>query len=236
MVACLTECLRKKYDFEKTVGGIKTEAEIITMYVLSDDLLKAMGIREDIQVKMNNAEVITVVLTAARFFCGHFENARVFLKEHGYIPEMPSGSRLSRRIHEIDASVWVNMFFILSETFREKNSGQEYITDSFPVPVCQNIRISRSEICKGEAYRGFIPAERVYFYGLRVHMIVTGSGEPAEFMLSPGAESDVTVYKQSDFYLHEKSVCYGDKAYNGYDHEDMLKETAGITFGPRAIA
>ncbi len=43
------------------------------MYVLSDELLKAMGIREDIQVKMNNAEVITAVLTAARFFCGHLK-------------------------------------------------------------------------------------------------------------------------------------------------------------------
>jgi hypothetical protein len=208
------------------------ETEIITMYVLSDDLLKLMGIREDIQVKMNNAEVITVVLTAARFFCGHIENTRVFLKEQGYIPDMLSESRLNRRIHEINASVWVNMFFILSETFKEKNSGQEYIADSFPVQVCQNIRISRSKIYKGESYRGFIPCKRLYFYGLRVHMIVTGSGEPVEFMLAPGAESDVTVYKQFNFDLPDNSVCYGDKAYNDYDHEDMLKETAGISFRP----
>ena len=63
-------------------------------------------------------------------------------------------------------------------------------------------------------------------------MIVTGSGEPVGFMIAPGAESDVTVYKQSDFHLPENSICYWDKAYNDYDHEDMLKETAGITFRP----
>jgi hypothetical protein len=177
------------------------ETEIITMYVLCDDLLKATDIREDSQVKMNNAEVMTVVLTAARFFCGHFENARAFLKEHGYIPDMLSESRLNRRMHETDASVWLNLFFILPETFKRTDSGQEYITDSFPVPVCQNIRISRSKIYKGEAYRGFIPGRRLYFYGLRVHMPVTGSGEPVEFMPAPGAESDVTVYKQFSFDL-----------------------------------
>jgi hypothetical protein len=208
------------------------ETEIIRFYVLSDDLLKAMGIREDIQVKMNNAEVITVVLTAACFFCGHIENARVFLKEHGYIPDMLSESRLNRRIHETDISVWLNLFCNLSETFKGTNSGQEYITDSFPVPVCQNIRISRSKIYKGEAYRGFIPSKRLYFYGLRVHMIVTGSGEPVGFMIAPGAESDVTVFRQFNFDLPENSICCGDKAYNDYDHEDMLKETAGITFRP----
>jgi len=208
------------------------ETEIITIYVLSDDLLKAMGIREDVQIKMNNAEVITVVLTAAYFFCGHIENARNFPGEHGYIPDMLSGSRLNRRIHNISPSVWQNLFFIPDETFRRVNYGQEYITDSFPVPVCQNIRISRSEIYKGEAYRGFIPCRRVYFYGLRVHMIVTGNGEPVEFLPAPGAESDVTVYKQFSFDLPSDSACYGDKAYNDYDHEDMLKETAGITFRP----
>ena len=179
------------------------ETEIITSYVLSDNLLKAMRIYEDVQTKMSNAEVMTVVLTAARFFGGHIKNAADFLYENSYIPNMLSESRLNRRIHNIDPSVWQNMSFILAETFRRMNSGQEYIADSFPVPVCQNIRIRRSEIYKGEEYRGFIPVKRVYFYGLRVHMIVTGSGEPVEFMLAPGAEADVTVYKQLNFDLPE---------------------------------
>lgn len=208
------------------------EAEIIIIYVLSDNLLKAMRIYEDVRTEMSNAEVMTVVLTAARFFGGHIKNAADFLYENNYIPNMLSESRLNRRIHGIDPSVWQNMLFIPAESFRRMNSGQEYIADSFPVPVCRNIRISRSEIYKGEEYRGFIAGKRVYFYGLRVHMIVTGSGEPVEFSPAPGAEADVSVYKQFNSDLPENSVCYGDKAYNDYDHEDILKETSGIIMKP----
>ena len=38
------------------------EAEIIIIYVLSDNLLKAMRIYEDVRTEMSNAEVMTVVL------------------------------------------------------------------------------------------------------------------------------------------------------------------------------
>jgi len=140
------------------------ETEIITIYVLGDDLLKTMGIREDVQIKMNNAEVITVVLTAAYFFCGHIENARNFPGEHGYIPDMLSGSRLNRRIHNISPSVWQNLSFIPGETFRRVNHGQEYITDSFPVPVCQNIRIGPF----GDLQRRGLPG----FYSVRTRLFL----------------------------------------------------------------
>jgi hypothetical protein len=50
------------------------ESEIVLIYTLCDELTKAMNITEDIQVKMGNAEVMTVVLTAARFFGGNIRN------------------------------------------------------------------------------------------------------------------------------------------------------------------
>jgi len=208
------------------------ELQIITFYVLCHELLTALDIREDSQVKMCNAEVMTVVLTAADFFGGNFRKAACFLKEHDYIPDMLSESRLCRRIHAVDDYVWETLFHITAETFKSRNAGQEYITDSFPVPVCDNIRISRSKIFQGEAFRGYIPSKRRYFYGIRVHMIVTASGEPVELLFAPGAESDLTVLKQHRFDLPEGSVCYGDKIYNDYKYEDLLREIAGITLKP----
>jgi len=44
---------------------------ITTIFVLCDQLLKDLNIKEDPQVKMNNAEVMTVGLVAAYFFGGH---------------------------------------------------------------------------------------------------------------------------------------------------------------------
>ena len=208
------------------------ELEITTYYCLCEELLTALNIKENSQVKTNNAEVMTVLLTAACFFHGNIRNALIFLKEHGYTPDMISESRLDRRLHAIDDFVWLSLFFILSKTFKDRNKSEEYIVDSFPVPVCDNIRISRSKIFKTERYRGYIACKRRFFYGIRVHMIVTADKEPVEFQFAPGADADVAVFKQLDFDLPPGSVCHGDKAYNDYNFEDMLKLAADITFKP----
>ena len=105
------------------------ELEITTFFVLSDELNKAMNIHEDSQVKMTNPEVMTVILTAARFLGGHIENARKYLEENGYILNMLSESRLNRRIHAIDDSVWQNLFGVLAETSKQRNTLKEYIHD-----------------------------------------------------------------------------------------------------------
>jgi hypothetical protein len=208
------------------------ELQITTFYVLCCELLSALNIREDHQIKMNHAEVMTVVLTAARFFGGNFRTAARFLEEHGYILDMLSESRLNRRIHALDDDIWGTLFTVVSETFKNRNIGKEYILDSFPVPICDNIRISRSKIFQGEDFRGYMPSKRRYFYGIRVHMIVTASGEPVEFLIAPGSVSDLTVLKQLDFSLPPGSVCYADRIYNDYSFEDLLSEAAGIILKP----
>ncbi|MBC6481590.1 MAG: hypothetical protein GDA56_31385 [Hormoscilla sp. GM7CHS1pb] len=76
------------------------------------------------------------------------------------------------------------LFQVIAQTFKELNSGQEYIIDSFPVPVCDKIRIDRCKIYKQEEYRGYIASKKRYFYGLRVHMLVNKSGN--RILSSPG--------------------------------------------------
>lgn len=208
------------------------EDAMTTMFVLCDELLTALNHREDKQRRMNDAEVMTVAITAAYFFHGHFENARQFLKEHGYIKKILSESRLNRRIHAISEFFWHALFQILANTFKTTNLDQTYCVDSFPVPVCDNIRIARCHLYDHEDYRGYIPSKRRYFYGLRVHMIVTASGQPVEFILRPGAESDVTVYKDFNFDLPAQATCFADKIYHDYTHEDLLREAAEIDMQP----
>ena len=72
------------------------------------------------------------------------------------------------------------------------------MVDSLPVPVCDNIRISRCRLYQDEAYRGYIASKRRYFYGLRVHVLITAQGMPVEFTLTPGAVADLTAFKDHD--------------------------------------
>ena len=77
------------------------DEKIIAMYCLCDDLLKAMPHRIDPQCKMSDAEGMTTALTAAVFFRGTLESARVMLKQYGYMPQMLSKSHFSRRLHRL---------------------------------------------------------------------------------------------------------------------------------------
>lgn len=62
--------------------------EIIAIYAITEDLLKALGHREDSRIQMSDAEVITSALVAAKFFGGNQEQACKYLREDRLIPKM----------------------------------------------------------------------------------------------------------------------------------------------------
>lgn len=206
---------------------------ILTMYCLSADLLKAMDYQDDPQTKLSTAEVMTVPLVAAAFFGGKIEWARGFLIEHGYFTQPLSQSRLNRRLHALPPEVWQTLWALLGEVFKQHNPDGAYVLDSLPVPVCDNIRIKRCKLFQGEAHRGYCASKRRYFYGLKVHLVITGSGCPVEFVLTPGGTADVSALKLLDFDLPPGATLLGDRAYNDYQEEDLLQEAGAITLQPQ---
>jgi hypothetical protein len=120
------------------------EDTIITTYYLCEEFLKATGHRDDPQVLLSTAEVMTTAVTAAAFFGGNLEASRSFLDEYGYIPKAISKSRFNRRLHAIEPCLWRTLFDVLAEVFKHEHSEQTYVVDTLPVAVCDNIRIRRS--------------------------------------------------------------------------------------------
>jgi hypothetical protein len=204
------------------------DATITTTYYLCDEFLKSVGHRDDPQARLSTAEVMTIPLVACALFSGNIEASRSFLDEYGYVEKAISKSRLNRRLHAIDPCLWKGLFALLAEVFKHERSEQTYVVDSLPVAVCDNIRIRRCRLYPPEehagAFRGYIPSKRRYFYGLRVHLVVTEAGEPVEFSLVAGSEADVSVFKDLQLDLPEGSTILADKAYTDYDYEDLLEE------------
>ena len=52
------------------------EEQIIFIYSICVDFLIRFGIKNDVQCKMNSAEVMTVAIVAALFFGGNYSMAR----------------------------------------------------------------------------------------------------------------------------------------------------------------
>jgi len=143
---------------------------------------------------------------------------------------MLSRSRFNRRLHRI-ADLFLTLFLRLGETWKQLNEKSVYVIDSYPIAVCDNYRIKRSKIYRGEDFRGYIASKKRYFYGLRIHILVTEQGEPVEFFLEPGAFSDTSALGLYTFDLPEGSFVTGDKAYNNYTIEDVMHE-AGLELIP----
>jgi Transposase DDE domain len=204
---------------------------IIATYCLCDDLLKAIHHQEDPQCQMHDAEVMTTAFTAALFFRGNHESARVMLKQHGYMSHMLSKSRFSRRLHRLQ-EIFVLFFNLLGQTWKTLNTAAIYVIDSLPIAVCDNIRIRRAKLYAEEKYRGYTASKKRYFYGLKVHLLVTLDGQPVECFLTHGGFGDVDALKYYTYELPDGSIIYADKAYNDYEIEDLLKEVDHIQLMP----
>ena len=205
--------------------------KIIATFCLCDDLLKAMHHHEDRQCQMNDAEIMTTAFVASLFFRGNHESARAMLQQHGSIPQMLSKSRLSRRLHRMK-DMFIIVFNLLGEAWKSLNTEAIYVIDSFPVAVCDNIRIRRSKIDSDEMFRGYQASKKRYFYGLKIHLMVTQDGQPVECFLTHGGCGDVDALKYYAYELPDGSIIYADKAYNDYEIEDLLQEVEHIKLIP----
>src|SRR5215475_9312586 len=227
-------------DFRHSAGRLPTypgtrrppmDDQILAIYCLCTAFLKALHHREDRQQKMTDAEVMTTALVAMLFFGGTFEHARALLGTSQDMPTMRSRRRFNRRVYELQ-HLFVTLFDLLGQTWKELNGEAVYIIDRFPVPVCDNDRIPHAHLYHPETYRGSIASKQRYVYGLKIHLLVTPQGYPVECFLTPRSSSDVRVLRSLHFDVPEGSVIYADKASNDDRMEDLLYESAQIALSP----
>jgi hypothetical protein len=201
-----------------------TEDKIIGIYCIVDDILKGIGHYEDSRRRVSDSEVITTAIVSALYFGGHLDNGRGFMKMTGMGPAMLDKSRFNRRLHEVSELIF-SMFWQLGHCLKSMAGASEYVIDSFPVAVCDNIRISRCKLLRGKQWRGKQCSMRRYFYGVKVQVLVNSSGIPVEFGFVPGCESDVQALKKLPLAVAAESKIYGDSAYTDYQAEDDMRET-----------
>lgn len=207
--------------------------KIITLYCFFDDLLKAIQYRDDPQARLCSAEVMTVAAVAAEFFTGNQQKALTFLISHGYIKPF-SKSRFNRRLHCLPENLWQFALYVLAQIHQATAASissltSSLIVDTFPVPVCRNIRIRRCRLYQDKAFRGYNASKKEYFYGLKVCLIITASGQPVELVLVPGSCSDIVALRCMDLNLPEPSTIYADGGFLDASFEEALAEEARVS-------
>lgn len=69
--------------------------------------------------------------------------------------------------------------------------GQFLIIDSFPVPLCQPVRNYRAKVFQGIADIGYNATKKQYYYGFKVHMIVSSDGYLLNYLITKASVHDV---------------------------------------------
>jgi hypothetical protein len=199
----------------------------IAIYCFIDDLLKAIAYKEDKRCQINDAQVITTALIAMLYFGGNYQKSLSSIKEAEIFSATLSRSRYSRRLNRLTDLIHL-LFHKLGSTLKELNYESRYSLDSYPVPMCDNIRIERSrltsEVFDKEDYRGWMTSKKRYFYGVRVQVIATIDDFPVEFAILPGGCADIQGLAELPLDFAPNSEIAADSAYTQYDWEDHLLE------------
>jgi hypothetical protein len=198
----------------------------LAIYCFIDDFLKQSEHKEDIRIEVSDAEIITIAICAMLHFGGNFERSRLVLHELGLVKRLLSRSRFSRRMNRL-ADLIQRLFHQLGSVLKDLHWESRYLLDSFPVALCDNIRIPRCRIVQDERYRGKMASKRRYFYGVRVQIMATADGIPLEFCILPGACSDLQGMAELALDLKAAELLV-DSAYNFYEWEDYLLEIEAI--------
>lgn len=158
------------------------DTTIVAVYVVLDDILRAVGHRSHPLAGVTDAEVLTVAVVAACRFQNHHERALGMMHALGYLSASLSISRFNRRAHALVAQ----LAFALDALAEVCAVGTAFVVDSLPIPACRYVRGGRCRKARGKGYVGQCAAKRARFFGWRLHLLVTPAGVPVAFRVPSG--------------------------------------------------
>jgi hypothetical protein len=183
---------------------------IVTAFVVIDKTMAALGHRDDVRAGVGDAEVLTVAIAAAKYFQNHLERGLHMLHLGHDLSGPLSVRRFNRRLHRLAA--WLSLAL---ETLGELcATGEAFLIDSMPVPVCRRVRARRSRKVGGKDCCGCCAAMREQFFGGRLHLACTTAGVPVACDLVPGGLHDLVPIHELTDGLPAGAAVYGDKADN----------------------
>jgi len=172
--------------------------------------------------------VLTVAVVAACQGQNHHERTLCMMRALHYLSGDLSTSRFNRRVHAL--ADWLPLLLdLLGEVLA---TGEAFVIDSMPLPVCRRARAGRCRKVRGAAYCGYCAAKEEKFFGWRLHLIVTPTGVPIAFEVLPASLHDLTPIHELIERVPGGAWVYGDKGYNSGDDEAVIEGETGVRLVP----
>lgn len=180
----------------------------------------------------SDEEVITLYLFSVidknREIKKGYEYADRHLRE--WFPRLPSYTAYVQRLN-IVANVFAPLLEIIQQEQASKNHENVWLIDSFPVALAKQGHRFKACVAKELADSGYCSTKKLYYYGVRVHVIgrrQAGTLPNPEYIGVTGASHhDGKIFEQIRPELANNEL-YGDKAYQRSDAEDV-RNTQNLT-------
>lgn len=141
-----------------------------------------------------------------------------------------SHSRFNRR-----ARMLLPLIYLIRHGLNEEVdlSGDILIIDSFPVPVCQPIRNRRAKIFRGYADIGYKATKKIYYYGFKVHAIVSDDGYLLDYIVTKASVHDTKETVELITNAHpDNRYLLGDEGYLGKNLHQRLEQMGYTLWTP----
>jgi hypothetical protein len=217
---------------------VSIKEHLTILYVFVDDYLKQhpqqAGWRASNhkEPKFSDAEVITSALMQGYFNLPQLKRTYELVKanDSSAFPYLCSYKQWIVRLHAL-APILGQLLVAVPVALCEMDDV--YLMDSQPIPMCQPIRHGRVRLLREDgAYFG--KTQKGWFFGFKLHALVTSEGHILCALLTPGNWDDRDGGRVLAQFPASAAVCLADLGYSGEEFTAELLSEDGLLVLTRA--
>ncbi|TQM49927.1 DDE family transposase [Arcticibacter tournemirensis] len=221
----------RKYSIFSYMHNLKTNFDKIleisklalTEYMLADgNFFKYRNLP-----KLSDIEIVALSITSEALGIDS-ENllfSKLRTEYSGEFPNLIDRSNYNRRRKRLQDYIAL-VAQPISEIINPDN--HQFIIDSVPVPICQNVRISRTSICREDLHvqpsRGYHASHRLHYYGFKMQLIISKAGVPVSMGITAANVHDVHYLSQLENLELNECELIADKGYLSLPYQTTLFE------------
>lgn len=138
--------------------------------------------------------------------------------------KLPERTRYNRRCRQLTTVLKLIRLWMLK---RYQHGPVYEIIDSAPITLVSARRSNRAKVLKGIANKGYNATKQVYYYGFKLHAVMSNEGYIVDWELTPASVDDRKVTVE---LLREAPAKYvlADGGYLSRPQQQFLKQRFGI--------
>jgi len=205
---------------------LSIKEQLVVLYVTIADFFdkhpKMQNWRESNNRRPNftDAEVLTLAMMQSYFRTPTLKRTfeLVLANDRRAFPRCCSYKQWIARLNQLSRQIGAMIRKVAEE---HAEGWQFYLLDSEPIPVCHPVRNGRALLLRDEgAYFG--KTKKGWFFGFKLHIIVTANGLMINAIFTPGNFDDRDAAAALIETVAEGSVCLGDRGYNRVELQEEL--------------